>query len=237
MNALSEFIKGERVEYETHDNNLFTFSLGQALRYYNFILIINERYQQASDKALLSFSEMQNSFSDQADGVLSNEQQDMLDKNDQDAELVHLEIESFYLFGKLFLDKVAFFLRDYFGEPRGVSLISHHGLVKYHENFREAKDLIFPDGLSDCIIYLQENIIDYRDDEITHKPNPRNIRGTNYSDGQVGITRIRLYPNERDNQLESSSLSELLSELNKYIELIMILIKTNRDKSRFRLVG
>lgn len=231
---LSTFIQTERDEYESQHGNLFAFSLAQALRYYDFVVIIFERYERASELAKTGFSSFQRSIQEQSEGVMSDEQMNLLTQQHRDATIVHLEIESFYLFAKIFLDKIAFFLRDYFGEVTGISLISHHGLQKNHEQYRAAKELVFPDGFADRVHFLQDRIVDFRDDEITHKTNPRTVRGTSYG-AEVGMIRTRLYPNERDDQVESHSLSELMGALEEYVEQIVAIIEMNRSKSRFQL--
>ena len=43
---------------------------------------------------------------------------------------LHLEIESYYLFSKIMLDKIVHALEFYFGQGRKKSLDSHDGLVK-----------------------------------------------------------------------------------------------------------
>ena len=235
MNPLLDFINIERAKYVPHDSNLFAISLGQPSRYYDFISIVLERYNTASKQAVVKFSELQQALSTHGYGALSDEQMRISSEHHEIATLVHLEVESFYLFAKIFLDKIAFFLHDYFGETKGVSLTSHHKLQQNLERLRLAKDLTYPDGLSESIIFLQKHLIDFRDDEIVHKANPRTIKGTAYDGEQVNIMRIRIYPNERDNQVESKSLSELLSAINKYVEQVIAIIETNRGKSRLHL--
>jgi len=236
MNPLLDFIEVERAKYVLPDGNLFAISLSQSSRYYDFISIVFERYKLASNQSVSKFSELQQALSTYGYGAYSDEQMKKASEHHQIATLVHLEIESFYLFAKIFLDKIAFFLRDYFGEAKGVSLISHHELQKNLERLRLAKDLIYPDGFSGSIIFLQEHLVDFRDDEIVHKTNPRTIKGTVYDGEQVSIMRERIYPNERDKHVESSPLSELMLVIDKYVEQILIIIKTNREKSRFHLL-
>lgn len=56
MDMLVGFIMSERFHYADDDNNRFAFALGQALRYYGFLLIILDRYQIANKK-MISTSE------------------------------------------------------------------------------------------------------------------------------------------------------------------------------------
>ncbi len=54
---------------------------------------------------------------------------------------LHLEIESFDLFAKIFLDKIANFLEFYFESARGLSLDSHDQLVISSETGRKGVEL------------------------------------------------------------------------------------------------
>jgi len=126
-------------------------------------------------------------------------------------------------------------MRDYFGLENKISLISHHDFEKNFEQLKSTKDLIYPTTLYDTVVFLQKNISDFRDDEIVHKTNPRTIKGTTHNSKHVGISRTRIYPNERDNQVESLPLTELKDSLDRYVEQIILLIKTNRNKSKFQI--
>jgi hypothetical protein len=237
MKPLWDFIETERESYEPHDGNLFATSLGQPARYYDFISIVFDRYKFVSKQAVAKHSELRQALSTHGYGALSDEQMRISSEHHQIATLVHLEVESFYLFAKIFLDKTAFFLRDYFGVANEVPLTSHHKLQQNIERLQLAKDLSYPDGFSDTVNFLQNYLIDFRDDEIVHKTNPRTIKGTSYDGEQVSIMRMRIYPNERDTFVESQSLSELMLTLGKYVEQVILVIKMNRDKSRFHLHG
>lgn len=156
-NGLSEFISIEREYYETEDNNRFAISLGQAQRYFEFILIIVEKHRVVSQEMLSNVKQLQAAAAS-GSGVVTDEHRDFLAEQGRLSTLVHLEIESFYVFAKIFLDKLAFFIQDYFGEVRGCSLISHDNLTKKHELFRSAKGLVYPKGFDENLITLKEQL-------------------------------------------------------------------------------
>ena len=239
MTELSEFILAERELYLDNDNNLFAFSLSQALRYYEFIMIISSRHKEVSLKMATNSRKLMESISPaQGTWTMTDEQIRLYEEGPHLATQVHLEIESFYLFAKTFLDKVALFLQNYFGQARGVSLVSHDKLTKSHEQYRISKGLIYPDGFSESLQFLKEHVCDYRDKQISHLQNPRTVKATIFSvSGQTRIVATPFFPNESQIgiQIESKELPELLFAIDKYLQLVITVIKSNRTKTKFKL--
>jgi len=150
--------------------------------------------------------------------------------------LVHLEIESFYLFGKIFLDKIALFVQYYFGQARGISLISHNKLTTSHEQYGIAKNLIYPEGFSDSLQFLDQQICNYRDKQISHLQGQRTNKATIFdSSGHTKIAALQIYPTERDVQVQSTELSELMNAIDVYVQRVITLIETNRLKTKLTL--
>ena len=238
MSILDDFIDTERNNYTTRDNNIFAFSLGQALRYYKFLLIVAERYKKTSKKMVTTVNKMMN-FSIKPHPMTTEEIR-LMEEANRLTTLVHLEIESFYMFAKIFLDKIALFIQNYFGPERGISLVSHHKWVNNHEKFRLAKDLTYPQGFSQSIIFLQEHICDYRDKQISHLYNQKAIKGTSW--GGTKQAKIssggQLYPTETGSKVQvqnSYELLYLLQAIDTYIQQLITLIESNRAKTRFGL--
>jgi hypothetical protein len=241
MSILSEFINNERDKYITKDNNLFAISLGQALRYYDFLIIIADKYNKDGKKMISAFNKMMKLIRAQPSGpnLMTDEQIRLMEEENRLTTLVHLDIESFYMCAKVFLDKIALFIQNYFGTARGISLVSHHRLANGQERFRLAKDLAYPQGFSKSIIFLKEHICDYRDKQISHLYNQRIIRGTSLGDAQrTTILNTYLYPTEIDNKVQAQSsheLPELMRAIDIYIQHLITLIESNRAKTRFEL--
>jgi hypothetical protein len=236
MTRLSEFIQTERALYADNDNNLFAFSLSQALRYYEFLVIIANRYKKVSIKRVANLQKFMSSV--QSVGKMTGKETRLYKEMLQLDPLVHLEIESFYLFAKIFLDKVALFLQDYFGQARGISLRSHDKLTKYQEQYRTLKQLVYPKGFSESLQLLKEHICDYRDKQISHLQNPKATKGTSFKPGgKIQMFVAPLFPNqnELDAQVESKELTELLIDIDTYIQLTINVIELNRNQTRFRL--
>ena len=235
MSALFNFIVTEREYYTNEDGNLFASSLGEALRYYKFLLIVADRYKKISKK-MVSISNKERKFTPTQTGgpfPVTNEQMRLMEEWSQLNTLVHLEIESFYLFAKIFLDKIALFIQHYFGQGRGISLRSHDKWTKNHDKFRLAKDLTYPQGFSQNIIFLNKRIIDYRDKQIAHLYSQRTVRGTGWGDTKHMM--ISAYHSENGGQAVSEELPELIQAFDRYVQLLITLIESNRAKTRLEL--
>ena len=226
MNILFEFIMTERFRYA--DINVFAVDLGQALRYYSFLLIILGRYEEANEKRLPTQTNQP--------VRMTPEQGRLMEESTRLTTLVHLEIESFYLFAKVFLDNVARFLHVYFGQARKVRLKSHHDWAGCHEEYCEVKGLVTPEGLSESVILLKECICDYRDKEISHEMSLRRIKATVWgSSGDARIASGIVRPRKGDTTATSAELPQLMEAINAYVRQVITLVESNRSKSRLRL--
>lgn len=239
MSILCDFIDNERKHYTGKDSNLFAFSLGQSLRYYDFLLIVFDRYKKACGKAVSAHNKlMKPSLAQPGKEIpVTGKQMRLWVEWRQLHFLVHLEIESFYMFAKIFLDKIALFIKNYFGPEQGISLRSHDKLEKEHERFRLAKGLTYPRGFSQSIIFLKEHISDYRDKQVSHMYSQRAVKGTTWGDNkQMKITTMQLFPTGNEFKSPSSEdLSLLLQAIDTYIQQLIVLIESNRAKTKFKL--
>jgi len=239
MDMLVGFIMSERFHYADDDNNRFAFALGQAVRYYGFLLIVLDRYQKASKKMISIFDKSMKLMPQTGQPVpVTVEQLHLMEESSRLTTLVHLEIESFYVFAKVFLDSVALFLYVHFGQARRVGLTTHHRLAEYHEEYLKVKGLVVPQGLSESIMLLKERICNYRDDEIVHKLSLRKIRATAWAAsknarivrGELSLRRggLSLWLDGRTAM--SEELPQLREAINIYIRQIITLIESNREK-------
>lgn len=236
---ISKFIGLERDRYAGIDDNRFAFSLAQPARYLGFIETIMGRYAESSYEFMTSIRSLQSSVSKGSRELTANDIK-QLEANAKLAQLVHLEIESFYLFAKILLNKLALFVQDYFGKVQGCPLTSHDGLSKKIHQYVQDTELRLPDGFIERCVWLKEHISDFRDKQISHLKNPRSMYVTmfnlNNPNARIGITN--LYPNDRElqrSQIESEELPILLIELYAYIDQICELVTTNRSRSRYSL--
>ena len=146
---------------------------------------------------------------------------------------LHLEIESFYLFAKILLDKIAHAIEFYFGQVRRKPLDSHDDLVKNMEDYAESKKLeLFP-KLMKLSEQLKQDVSDFRDYQIAHEKSPRTLRGTQYdAEGKTKMFLTRFTPKASElKQVETKIPDELLTSLYQYLDLIMQFMEANADKT------
>lgn len=234
---LNEFISNHRNKFETRDNNKFAFSFSSITRYYQFLQIILERYTQASSKFVQNTQQLTKSFKESENGPISQEQSDLLEDGRIFYAYLHLEIESFYLFAKILLDRVARSIELYFGATRGVALDSHDDLAKRIEKYCSEKKINLPKNFLAKINELKKEISDFRDYEIAHEKSPRTIRGTSFNmDGKTRLSINVIYPTEKElenknHQRESAFIDDLWVKIDEYLNSLVDFIETNANKT------
>lgn len=210
------------------DNNRFATSFSKIRRYSEFTQRIFKRYQTAADRFIANSNALRAA-------TVPDEQQRLLSQGHILTVDLHLEIESFFLFAKILLDKIAHSLEFYFGPIRNASLDSHDCLVRTFTSFAKKRGLVLPSGWIDLAASLKKDISDFRDYEIAHEKSPRRVSGTVYSaSGGARLTSIRIYSTPRDQQVTSEDLSQLMTELDEYIEKTIALITDNRDLTHLK---
>jgi hypothetical protein len=237
IKKLDEFISKHRNKFENRDNNRFAFSFSSITRYSQFLQIILERYTQASSRYVQNIQQIQRSLRDDKSGTVNQEQSKLLEDGRILYIYLHLEIESFYLFAKILLDRAARSIELYFGTARGLALDSHDDLVKRIERYCTIKKIALPKDFLSKIIELKREINDFRDYEITHEKSPRTIRGTSFNtDGKTRLTLNVIYPTEKElkekkYQRESAFIDDLRIKIDEYLDSLVDFIETNADKT------
>jgi hypothetical protein len=165
----------------------------------------------------------------------TDEQRCRLAELDKATDVVHLEIESFYLFAKILLDTVARAIERYFGQARGCSLDSHHDLLKNFGKYTALKKLVVPTDFIEKAKRLRKDVSDFRDQEIAHSKRLNRITGTALSqDGRRArlIATSTIVPPERlKPQASSIHVGKLMSAVEDYIASAIEIVRTNRDKT------
>ncbi len=150
---------------------------------------------------------------------------------------LHLEIESFYLFAKILLDKMARSVEYYFGSAPRLPLDSHDDLAKRIVDYAAAKQLDVTEEFVSKANSWRERVSDYRDYNIAHEKSPRTLRATALdAEGGTRMVLVRLFPTERDRQVESEPLENLLPQLDQYIQNLIDVLKVNQDKTNLEVL-
>lgn len=231
------FVLSERELYDAHDNNRVGFSLAQVGRYLRFVELAKSRYLLVSKEVSDRFKKkMEDARQQPGTRELTREEIAELETDRHLHDQLHFEIESFFLFAKILLDKIAHFVGDYFGQAHGISFRSHDKLCKGIEQYSKEKNLQIPSGMSDAMIELRTLVADYRDKQIAHLQNPRATHGTHIdSSGATQIGTSALYPTEKDKHSSSPTIEHVCSVIEVYVSHLENIVKMNRPKSRYKL--
>lgn len=238
LKKLNSFISSERECFDTRYNNIFTFAFSEIMRYYEFITIISKRYNKISKLYINSFNEFWASLIKKP-GVshpMTPQQIQLQEKVREITTKLHLEIESFYLFVKILLDKLSRNLWLYFGTERGLSLASHDKLSKNIEKYCSKKGLEIDENFITLIKKLKNDISNFRDKQITHLNDLRTLRGTGFGpNGNIRISLANIYPEPSEKQRESTDIKELLNSIDAYIQKTIQFIQKNSKKTNLQL--
>jgi hypothetical protein len=234
---LHAFIDSERDRFSTRDNNRFAFGFSTVARYYQFLRIIIDRYHSASEQWIENFRALQATYRP-GTHPMTEQQLALRTTSKERTDLLHLEIESFYLFAKILLDKLANCVLLYFGLERGIRLQSHDYLAKNIRRYARARNLSAPSrDLLDLISELKRDVADYRDKQIAHETSPRTVRGTTVDlDAEtVAMSSVRIHPTEHDQQVDSRVPGDVMTSIDRYITEMLKYISANRDKPALEL--
>ena len=235
LDTFSEFVRTQRDRFETEDNNRFAMAFSKLTRHYQFLLIILGRYKEASQNFVQNTKDLQASFKP-GEHPATEEQVRLQDQGRNLTTHLHLEIESFYLFAKILLDRIAHAIEFYFRAARKLPLDSHDGLVKNLEAYAADKNVKVSPEIMKAAGELKSGISDHRDYEIAHEKSPRTMFATMYDGkGSTSIASTKLYPKESDRQAQTEDLHALLTKIDDYLTLVVEFIKTNQDKTRLKL--
>jgi hypothetical protein len=226
--AITSFV--EKLEkMDTWFRNRVAVSTGLWSRYSAFLEEILHRYEAAGAEYIKA-----------SDNLWGNSKQigfTAIQELTQRGYLVHLEIESFYLFAKILLDRVADMVAEYFG-IRWVSAGSSHAeLARRFDELCAAADL---DGASirPMLEDLQERVIRPRNKMIEHLTDPRRLRTVSIDmrAGKVGLSTAGMIlpePGDMEGIKHSSSadLHDLYAALEAYLLAAIAFLDTNVTKS------
>jgi len=146
---------------------------------------------------------------------------------------VHLEVESFYQFAKILLDRVADAIYLYFGAPRPKFGSSHSKLVTKH--FTPLCAALALDGQTVKTVMTDQHtrIVRHETDVIEHLANPKLIPGTFFgADGRARISTGMLAPQPGEDAFPSTGDPAVLFEaIETYIEAVVDFLERHRDQS------
>lgn len=212
----------------------FATSWQAVARYHTFLTLIVEREARATEIYSLAGKALRDTPPSPGP-YLTAEQERRLNDLDRATDLLHLEIESFYLFAKILLDAVARAIEKYFGQERACSLDSHHDLIDNFAEYTAQKKLDIPKDFIERAKRLREDVSNFRDHEIAHSKRLNRITATAVTrDGRRAtmIATSTVVPQERlKPQASSIHVGELMSAVESYVASAIEIVKNNRDKT------
>ena len=230
------FIQEERKNYPGEKNNLFAFAFSQVGRYERFLTAILERYRRLCSE-LLVVSRIMEGPRRYTRWEEDERRFYALQAQFELAFQAQVEIESFYIFAKIFLDHIARSLEHFFGPVRGASLDSHDKLVKFLEKYRDALSLDIPIEFVEIASDLKSRIADYRDYQVAHSKLSRPQHITVSRIDQYLLMQISTWNPNATDSVKTHSVSEplllLVEVLDRYVGTLFDLVKRNRAKSKF----
>jgi len=156
---------------------------------------------------------------------------------------VHLEIESFYVFGKMQLDGIAQLLHWWFKDSRndegdqiarGLSIQRHRELQKNLPELVAAGSLSYPSELVELAKCLQAKVADYRDTEVTHDQSHSFPASLVSREGDVTIIKARRGPNAANEHHHREPLGEVNQLRIRYTVAAMQFLTLNRRRGPLR---
>ncbi len=225
---LQPIVEALRPKLSDNDGQVFHVALQGIWGYWEFLKVIKSRFVQA-DRAF--YASVIN-FHASVDQLSRQERMVVLEQQAALEVAHHLEIESFYLFSKILLDKIARFIQFVFGQIRAKPLTSHDDLAKRLDDYVVQYQLQLPVGFRDAVQHLKVQIADFRDHFIAHEQSPRTQRGTTWQNTEPGrLTLNRVYQRPTDPNPVSGSVPELYDSLERHLHLFVQFIKDNFDKT------
>ncbi len=240
QDRIAAFMETRDHRQDTQTWNLLNASFGGWLRYRNFLGVIRDRYVEASEAHTHAWQLLHESI-ERGSTVgerqsFTQDQQEEYDRIAQHSLRIHLEIESFYIFAKILLDRTAStFGFCFFRDPkwRHARLIKDIQTVAARDKLTGELDIILEPAKQ-----LRDRVGAYRNERIVHVQEPRMIFGTSWSPtSRVKIVPIVLYPSPGEAekiQHSTADLDELLASLDAYMTTMLGFFDANAAKSILR---
>jgi hypothetical protein len=217
--------------------HLLVHSLTYWLRYLDYLRIIQSRFEPVSAAWIAAQETYMRMPIGPVPRSLTPAEMAQVREKETFGALAQLEIESFYVFAKILLDRVADTLCLYLGVNRPTNGSSHSELVKKNHLASTCGRLrISPDKLWPLLTGLHTRIVDFRTEVIEHLKEPRQTRDILPGpDRKVHInTGSRIYsragdPEQRLEQTEDPAI--LLRDVEAYVDVVVEFMVSNIDRS------
>jgi hypothetical protein len=226
---LNELTEKVRHQLDNREANTLGRVVGEVQFYRRVVERVSHRCVQANERFFTSMDALEASLAGASDGPMSPHQQRLWFAHAESGELLRQEIETFYLFARVLLDKLTHAFCSLLGWGQHAQL-SFHGFADEITKFTRAKGLpAVPDEDLTVMRQLQADIVDWRDDQIVHAISPRAIRpfGFEQSRREAYLMYTRIYPEARDKDVIGKRPSDMLGTLNDYCDRWLAYLERN----------
>jgi hypothetical protein len=243
---LSQFVQERLRHPDTRVVNLLNGSLGAWQRYFSFLRIIRERYLRATVPYVEGVQAHMQGLQSPASGdgqptVRSLTADEILEAQGLGvmAAAIHLDIESFFVFANILLDRVASTCRYYFWKRADWN---HRQLTERFTKICEQREFSLPD--SELLLIpskLHAMIVSYRNARVEHVEDPRLLFGTMWGlDKKARIAPTLLYPaigEAETAQTPPGDIDEIMRVLELYLCSMLDFFDANAEGSILSLAS
>jgi hypothetical protein len=211
-----------------------TGGLLRAERLLRYLEVTVADCEQAS-KQLVAHARHQMEIAEQRPGPrdLDPDEIEALGDGETLAAVLHLRIETFYVFAKVLLDQLAHAIECYFGRARAtpIKITKHSELVDKLTDYASTIGLSSPERLLDRANSLTKTVVAFREKPIIHDQSPRSSKATSFdAEGRTRISDGRIFPSEDEMKwTESELLHVLMTEIEGYVEEVCFYLRENRE--------
>ena len=208
-------------------------SFGHVLRGYRYLELIHERHVPTAKhyKELLAqlIARMDPAFDGGAityDDEMATMDADMGDLLD----VAHVDLETFYLFAKTVLERVAQYIELYFGSEPKLSIRTHDKLRANFSEFAERRGIVVPDGFFDTFSHVHDMVFTHQSESATNdarvaqSPSDLMIAHTDNTPGpngaSPGVMRLSL------------TTGQLLNVVDAYLRTVLELVRANPNRAK-----
>jgi len=234
---LSVFAWHERTRLSEPGVHRFVPAMGKVERYAYFLEIVVARHRALVIQHA-ELTKKARAFMQPGGGrrTMAPEEVEVLRQLSGLSQLIHLEVETYYLFAKIFLDRVAHFIEHAFGSERRMSLDSHDKLTKNLKAYVSARRLECPKEFFDELVVLKRRIADFRDYQIAHEKSPYMTHGTMWGPSQEPRIVFAAFPPPGANlrateAVQSEELGSLHAAIQIHMGRFIEFYELNREKS------
>lgn len=248
---LSDYIGRERVKFTDVVGNDFAFSWYQVQRYDGFLRMTLDRYNDEVGELTKLTDQYKASIAERREHTrttaLTEEQQELWRQASMQENRVQMDMESFYTFARILLDRIAAAIKFYFGMQR--MSYSFNDFRKRIADIASAEALDLPDEFVTQTGSIYEQVAPFRDKQITHSQaasawatmirddegkirmaaGPLFVRDV--EEKGHSLTEDELQKELRRHYKVSQDPNELMQKIEEYIDRIVDFIEANKAKT------